>query len=546
MVPQQHQRPDAAAPRVSGWKKARMVVKVVELRLRFVLLMAITGLTFAYWDTLWNRYDKWARPAAEKVAAASASGVEYYCPMHPGVVRDEAGTCPICGMPLSRRRKGDDVALPEGTLARVRLTPTRVQQAGVATVDVGFAPLAETITAVGTVEYDERRIRQIASKVRGLARVERLFVNFEGKDVTAGEPLAEVYGPELYQGVRELLLAQQVARNARPNGARAAIGDPSQMLRLAREKLELMGVSAAQVDEILKKDRTDFKLPILAPVGGHVTRLNVREGQYVEEGRLMFEVVDLHRVWIKARVFEDQGGLVHVGQAVEAKVEGLPGTFAGAVEFIQPHLDPATRTVEVRFGLDNPGHLLRPGMFATVTIKSPVAEAPAFRSKLAGRKATAGGDRHIRLTAEEQKDCPVTGAKLGSMGQPVPVEVEGNRLWTCCKECPPKVKTTPAKYIARVAPPPEGEVLSVPESAVIDTGTLTMVYVEAEPGVFDGRRVTLGPRVGDRFPVLDGLEAGDEVVAAGAFLVDAESRLDPSTRREAGVEPTSSGHAHGG
>ena len=131
------------------------------------------------------------------------------------------------------------------------------------------------------------------------------------------------------------------------------------------------------------------------------------------------------------------------------------------------------------------------------------------------------------------------------MGEPVPVEVEGKKVWTCCDACPPKLKANPAKYLAKLqsAPPPKDSVLSVPESAVIDTGALKLVYVEAEPGVYEGRRVVLGPRSGDRFPVLDGLEPGEKVVAAGAFLVDAESRLNPATRGGARWRSSPSGPA---
>src|SRR3954453_9358293 len=100
--------PESAAPAeppLSRWKKFRLVVKVVELRLRFIALMAVTGLAFAYWDTLWNRYEKWMRPATAPGRTAVAN-TEHFCPMHPQVVRDEPGTCPICGMPLTRRKKG--------------------------------------------------------------------------------------------------------------------------------------------------------------------------------------------------------------------------------------------------------------------------------------------------------------------------------------------------------------------------------------------------------------------------------------------------------
>jgi Cu(I)/Ag(I) efflux system membrane fusion protein len=594
---------------MSRWKKIRLVVKVVELRLRFIALLAATGLVFAYWDTIWNRYDKWMRPAAEKVAAAS--GVEYYCPMHPFIVRNEPGNCPICGMPLSKRQKGEKAALPEGVLARVQLAPFRIHQAGIETAEVGYAPLTETITTVGTVEFDERRLKQIASKIRGMARVEKLYVNFTGVDVEAGQTLAEVYGPELYQGIRELLLAHKRAEGP---AARSAIGDPKEMERIAAEKLKLMGVTPAQIEGILRKGESDFKLPIISPISGHVVKKDVVEGQYVSEGQAMFEVADLHTVWVKAQVYEDQVGLVRMGQAVEAAVEAFPGrTFPGKVAFVQPHLDPATRTVEVRYDLDNPGHELRPGMFATVTIRTPMAETPMFRGKVASARPAGAAVRRASQTVEEQQTCPVTDATLGSMGEPVPVEVDGRKVWTCCDACPPKLKASPARYLAklpapatgesraptpeeqkfcpvtraklgsmgepilvevkgrkvwtccgacppklkaeparylaRLEPPPTDGVLSVPESAVIDTGAMKVVYVETAPGVYEGRQVVLGPRSGDRFPVLDGLATGEKVVARGAFLVDAESRINPATRGTAAggparPAPASAGHVH--
>jgi Cu(I)/Ag(I) efflux system membrane fusion protein len=535
---------EAAAPvarPMSRWKKFRMVVKVIELRLRFILLLAATGLVFAYWDTIWNRYDKWMRPPAHRHTAVSST--EYYCPMHPQVVRDEPGSCPICGMPLSKRKKGEKEALPEGVTSRVSLGPFRIRQAGIQTVEVAYTPLTETLTTVGTVEFDERQQARIAAKVRGMSRVETLYVNFTGITVTAGERLAELYSPELYQAIQELLLAQrstQQGPRAQTALGRSLMGDPNELIRLSREKLKLWGLTDPQLDEILRTGRADFKVPILSPIGGHVVKKNVVEGQYVEEGQAMFEVADLSTVWVKAQVYEDQIGLVDVGQAVEATVESFPGeTFPGTVAFIQPHLDPATRTVEVRYDLENPGHRLRPGMYAAVTLNTPVAEMPMFRDKRAAIRP-AGGTRLAGLTAEEQKVCPVTGAKLGSMGDPILVEVDGRKVWTCCSACPPKLKANPAKYLTKLTPPPRDGVLSVPEAAVIDTGALKLVYVEAEPGVYEGRKVVLGPRSGDRFPVLEGLSPGERVVAAGAFLIDAESRLNPATRGSASGPPASS------
>ncbi|MHB1561407.1 MAG: efflux RND transporter periplasmic adaptor subunit, partial [Isosphaeraceae bacterium] len=212
--------------------------------------------------------------------------------------------------------------------------------------------------------------------------------------------------------------------------------------------------------------------------------------------------------------------------------------------FIQPHLDPETRTLEVRYSLVNRGHRLRPGMFATVTLKTPVAEMPAFRGRLAASSHPGRPGGRTNLTAAEQKNCPVTTLKLGSMGDPIPVEIDGRKIWTCCPACPPKLKAQPAKYLARLAPAPRDEVLSVPESAVIDTGTKKVVYVEAEPGVYEGREVVLGPRIGDRFPVLEGLSPGEKIAARGAFLIDAESRLNPTPAAAPAPAPAPSDSDH--
>jgi Cu(I)/Ag(I) efflux system membrane fusion protein len=514
---------------LTRWQKFRLVVKVVELRLRFIALMALTGLAFAYWDTIWNRYDKWMRPAAER--HASVSGIEYYCPMHPQVVQDQPGTCPICGMPLAKRKKGEKATLSEGLTARVQLAPFQVAQAGIETAVVGYAPLTQTLTTVGYVAFDERRMANIVSKVAGKSRVEKLYVNFTGQDVEAGQPLAELYSPELNQAIQELLTATKSAdQSARPQTAlaRSFLEDLRAMAGASAEKLKRWGITQSQIDEILKKGQTDFKFTILSPVRGHVFKKNVVEGDEVREGQTMFEIIDLHTVWVQAQVYEQQLGLVREGQAALATVDAFPGeTFTGKVEFIQPHLDPTTRTVEVRYALDNPGHRLRPGMFATVTLETPIADTPPFRRHLTTTRASQADGRPVSLTADEQQICPVTNAKLGSMGDPILVEAEGQRVWTCCKACPPKLKAQPAKYLARLVPPPFGQVLSVPESAVIDTGVRKVVYVESEPGVFEGREVVLGPRIGNRFPVMEGLAPGEKVAAAGAFLIDAESRINP-------------------
>jgi Cu(I)/Ag(I) efflux system membrane fusion protein len=534
-------------PRARLWT----LVKVIELRLRFVLLMAATGLGFAYWDTIGNRVDKWLRPAGGLSVAASASA-EFFCPMHPNVVRTEAGSCPICGMPLSRRVKGHQVARGDGLAARLQLSPSQVAQAGVQTSEVAYAPLEESVTTVGAVVRDETRSAVIPSKIKGKTRVERLFVDFEGAPVAEGQPLAEVYSAELYMASYELLLAQRTVREAagRPAGAigRSLLGDPNEKLQAAIDKLELWGITKPQIEGILKAGKADYRMTILAPMGGYVARKNVVKGQIVEEGEVMFELADISHVWVKAQIFEDQVALVRPGQAVQAKVEGSPGgVLRGRVAFVDRDLDPATRTVGIRFDVENPDFRLRPGMYAAVTLKTPVAEISPYRERMEAIGAATGATALARLTAAEQKTCPVTGLRLGAMGDPVAVEVAGKRVWTCCVSCTPKVKAHPARYLARLAPAPAGTVLAVPESAVVDTGVRKLVYVETEPGIFEGRDVVLGPRSDGQFPVIEGLSPGDKVATRGAFLINAEERLEggAGAMHDAGTqEPSTAGNAN--
>jgi Cu(I)/Ag(I) efflux system membrane fusion protein len=433
-------------------------------------------------------------------------------------------------MTLSRRVKNARAPLPGGVEARVKLTTDRVSQAGIETVEIDYSPLEQSLTTVGNVAIDERRISKVVSKIPGKSRVETLYANIEGARVSAGQPLAELFSPELNQAIQELQTASRRASEVVP--AQTELGrslqvDRQELVRASVEKLARWGITQTQVDEILAKGQTDFKFTILSPVSGHVFGKSIVAGQEVQEGYPMFEVVDLQSVWVLAQIYEHELALVKPGQTVEATVEAFPGErFAGKVDFIQPRLDTSTRTIEVRFTVANPSFRLLPGMFATVTLKLPVAVLPEQRNQvLAGTKRKADG-RSLG-SIEQQKDCPVTLAALGSMGPPVEIQLLGRKVWTCCASCTPKLKAQPRRYLARFEPAPRDQVLSVPEAAVIDTGERKVVYVEVEAGVYEGREVVLGKLIGGRYPVLDGLAPGERVAASGAFLIDAESRLNP-------------------
>jgi Cu(I)/Ag(I) efflux system membrane fusion protein len=263
----------------------------------------------------------------------------------------------------------------------------------------------------------------------------------------------------------------------------------------------------------------------------------VVEGDRVEAGQTLFEVADLSTVWIEGELYEKDAVALEPGRTVEATVDAYPGrVFTGRVSLVHPHVETTTRTLRVRCEFENPQHELRPGMFATLQFQTPIVETEPFRSKLAADReliALASADVPESTERDEaiaalQKVCPVTGDKLGSMGTPVRAVVDLRVVMLCCASCKEKLADRPAYYLARMSAVTDDGVLAVPERSVIDTGSQKIVYVEREPGVFDGVPVTLGPRAGAYYSVVDGVLAGDRVAAAGAFLVDAETRLNPS------------------
>lgn len=462
-----------APPELTGWRKAwwwfDFIILVKLARLRFVGILLVIGIVITQWDTLVAYYDKWTRPTTGETAVAS--NVEYFCPMHPSVIRDNPrDKCPICFMPLSKRKKGtgEVAALPAGVVNRVQLSPYRVTLAGIQTWPVDYQPLTREIAAVGYVEFDERGQRTVSARVAG--RIDKLIANETGQMVNEGDELALLYSPELVVTVENLLEAQR-------SGNRS-------LLESARTRLERWGIDDPQINEILAAGKANTHLKIRSPISGHVITKYVREGQYVDEGMPLYELADLSTVWIQAQVYEDDLALLPIGSSkdsslleangmeVTATTRSLPDEeFRGKLAFIYPHADQDTRTVTVRFELENPGHKLRPGSTATVTLKVNPKNLPALS--------------RLRASGEEQ----------GVLS--------------------------------------EDRILAVPESSVIDTGSQRIVYRESSPGVYDGVEVHLGPRMSGPggamfYPVLSGLKPGERVVANGSFLVDAETRLNPA------------------
>ena len=166
-------------------------------------------------------------------------------------------------------------------------------------------------------------------------------------------------------------------------------------------------------------------------------------------------------------------------------------------------------------------------MYVEVTLEVPVSEISPFDQHVAVVQQAPPGTDDASLI-EFQRICPVTRMELGSMGKPHKVMLSDRRVFLCCSGCESRFHQDPQRYLRIVDPPAENAVLAVPVEAVIDTGTRKVVYRESQPGVFESVEVVLGPPVGDRYPVVSGLNPGDRIAAAGAFLLDAETRLNPA------------------
>jgi len=294
-----------------------------------------------------------------------AEALYWKAPMDPTYVRDKPGKSPM-GMDLVPVCSTEGEAPGAGG---VKIDPGLVQNMGVRTAPVERRDLTRTVRTVGRVDYDERRVKQVHTKIQGW--IEKLYVEYEGEMVKLGQPLLEIYSPALVSTQEELLIAERYRESTGGSPFADVKKGGEQLFQAARRRLELWDIPDREIDRLLERGVVRKTLTLYAPAGGAVTKLMVRTGTEVGPNQNLYTIADLSRVWVYGDVYEYELPWIAEGQRAKVTLSYLPGvTLEGKVSYVYPYLDPKTRTARVRLEFDNPDLILKPGMFANVLIET--------------------------------------------------------------------------------------------------------------------------------------------------------------------------------
>jgi len=337
----------------------------------------------------------------------------YTCGMHPNVIQEGPGACPICGMDLipvddgagGATPKANTIALSESANLRARIRTTPVKRLHAGRVERRL---------LGRVDYDETRLRTVTSWIGG--RIDRLHVRTTGQRVRRSQVIATLYSPEVFNAHQDLLVAKKQA--ARLQGATESARFGAQAaLDASRDRLRLLGVPAREIAAMEKATRPSEQVRIRSPFGGTVIERLATEGSYVKTGTGLYQVADLSRLWVQLDAYESDLPLLKIGQEVSLKVEALPTElFAGRVTFVDPVLNQRTRTTRVRIEVKNPKGQLRPNVFAEAVVRGSKSDTDSSALVIPDTAPLFTGRRSIVYVAVPNSSSPTYEARVVRLG----------------------------------------------------------------------------------------------------------------------------------
>ncbi len=275
---------------------------------------------------------------------------KYVCPMHPQIVRDEEGSCPICGMDLVEKLIDPNA----GKHPTVQISNAVINSMGVRTSPARNTTLWKFIETVGRIDYDETRVAHVHPRAAGW--MEQLKLRAEGEPIERGQLIGRLYSEEILSAQVDFLIALDQSNSA-------------VKIEKARNRLRLLGVTEGTINAIQRRGESFNTVPVVSTADGVVTMLGARQGMYVTPSMEIVTIADLSRIWVLVDVYEHQIDWLAEGLSAVIRVPAYPGrVWEGAVEYIYPELDPTSRTLKVRLAFDNPDGLLKANMFAEVAI----------------------------------------------------------------------------------------------------------------------------------------------------------------------------------
>jgi Cu(I)/Ag(I) efflux system membrane fusion protein len=416
------------------------------------------------------------------------------CSMHPQIRQPKPGKCPICFMDLIPVKQ-DFLGSQNENIPVLKLSPRAEKMAGVQTEPVRRKVVKVEVRLLGIVDFDESLIAYITARMPG--RIDKLYVDYTGISVQKGDHMAEYFSPELMVAQKELLLAMKDYRKNKENKSNI-YADADKNLKSVLKKFEIWGLTKENIDKIIKSGEVANHLTLYAPVSGIVIHKNATEGKYFETGDRLFTIANLSKVWIMLEAYETDIPWLRYGQEVTFTTESCPGeVFKGRISFIDPVLNPQTRTVKVRVDASNLAGKLKPEMFVNAVVYSKVSQTgKVIDPHLAGKWIC---PMHPSVIKDSAGNCDICGMKL--------VKAES-------------LGYSPADEKGSIP-------LVIPASAPLITGKRAVVYLASKdkPGTYYGQEVVLGPRAGNYYIVDKGLKEGDLVVVNGNFKIDSALQI---------------------